>query len=155
MKLCASYQIFLVADSLVLRNRQLYVAANRYLRSTASYAKCSHTRHISGHCKTTTIKTKMVTKKIKTCKNGHQYFKSSDCPTCPNCEEERKPKNIFLSNIGAPARRALEREGIATLEILSTYSEKENLSLHGMGKSTIPKLIDLMTKAGLLFKNEQ
>ncbi len=97
----------------------------------------------------------MVTKKIKTCKNGHQYFKSSDCPTCPNCEEERKPKNIFLSNIGAPARRALEREGIATLEILSTYSEKENLSLHGMGKSTIPKLIDLMTKAGLLFKNEQ
>ncbi len=94
-------------------------------------------------------------KKLKTCKNGHQFFKSSDCPTCPICEEERKPKDNFLSNIGAPARRALEREGIITLEILSTYSEKEILNLHGMGKSTIPKLIDLMAKEGLLFNNEQ
>jgi len=98
----------------------------------------------------------METKKnLKTCINGHQFFKSSDCPTCPICEEERKPKDNFLSNIGAPARRALEREGITTLELLSTYSEKEILSLHGMGKSTIPKLIDLMTKAGLLFKKKQ
>lgn len=89
---------------------------------------------------------------LKTCKNGHKFFKSSDCPTCPICEEERKPKDNFLSLIGAPARRALEREGITTLEILSTYSEKEILALHGMGRSTIPKLNELLTKAGLLFK---
>jgi predicted RecB family nuclease len=98
----------------------------------------------------------METKKnLKTCKNGHQFFKSSDCSTCPICEEERKPKDNILSIIGAPARRALEREGITTLEILSTFSEKEILALHGMGKSTIPKLNDLLSKAGLLFKTEQ
>ncbi len=86
---------------------------------------------------------------LKTCKNGHKFYKSSDCPTCPICEEERKPKDNFLSLIGAPARRALEREGITTLEILSTYSEKDILALHGMGKSSIPKLHDVLMKAGL------
>ena len=78
---------------------------------------------------------------------------SSDCPTCPICEEERKPKDNFLSLIAAPARRALEREGITTLESLSTFSVREILALHGMGKSTIPKLSDALTKAGLKFKH--
>ncbi len=90
---------------------------------------------------------------LKTCKIGHKFFKSSDCPTCPICEKERKPKDNFLSLIGTPARRALEREGITTVEKLSTYSEKEILALHGMGKSTIPKLLDVLTKAGLTFKH--
>ncbi len=93
-------------------------------------------------------------KNLKTCKNGHQFFKSSDCPTCPICEEERKPKDNFLSLIGAPARRALEGEGITTLEKLSGYSEKDILTLHGMGKSTIPKLNYALTKAGLSFKKD-
>jgi len=92
---------------------------------------------------------------LKTCKNGHKFYKSSDCPTCPICEEERKPKDNFLSLIGAPARRALEREGITTLEKLSTYSEKDILTLHGMGKSTIPKLKDELTKSGLSFSKER
>lgn len=60
----------------------------------------------------------------------------------------------FLSLIGAPARRALEREEITTLEILSTFSKKENLALHGMGKSTIPKLNDVLTKVRLSFKSK-
>jgi|688.fasta_scaffold435970_3 hypothetical protein len=101
-------------------------------------------------------RTKMETKKnLKNCENGHIFYKSSNCPTCPICEQERKPKYNFLSLIGAPARRALEREGITTLEKLSTYSEKEILSLHGMGKSTIPKLNDALRIAGLFFKGEQ
>jgi predicted RecB family nuclease len=91
-------------------------------------------------------------KRLKTCKNGHQFYKSSDCPTCPVCEEERKPKDNFLSSLGAPARRALEREGIKTLEQLAKYSEKEILSLHGMGKSTLPKLQKLLTDNDLTFK---
>jgi hypothetical protein len=96
----------------------------------------------------------METKKnLKTCKNGHQFFKSSDCPTCPICEEERKPKDSFLSNIGAPARRALERENIKTLTDLSKYSEKEVLSMHGMGKTTIPKLQKILSENGLTFRN--
>ena len=57
----------------------------------------------------------MTTKgRLKTCKKGHQFYKSSDCPTCPVCEEERKPKDSFLALIGSPARRALERENIKT-----------------------------------------
>ncbi len=89
---------------------------------------------------------------LRTCPNGHSFLKSSDCPTCPICEELRKPKDSFLALIGAPARRALEREGIDSLEKLATYTEKEILELHGMGKSTLPKLKTAMESAGLMFK---
>jgi predicted RecB family nuclease len=89
---------------------------------------------------------------LKICKKGHQFYKSSDCPTCPICEEERKPKDSFLSLLGAPARRALENNGIKTLEQLSKYSEKEVLNFHGMGKSTIPKLKNILEDNGLSFK---
>ncbi len=95
----------------------------------------------------------MATSKIlKTCLHGHKFYKSSNCMVCPICEEYRKPKNNFLSFIGAPARRALESNGITTLEQLSTYSEKEVLSFHGMGKSTLPKLQMLMSNHGLSFR---
>lgn len=72
--------------------------------------------------------------------------------TCPTCEKEKKPKDGYLSMLAAPARRALEREGITTLEALSRYSEKEVMALHGMGKSTLLKLKELLSKAGLTFK---
>ncbi|MBK7682983.1 MAG: hypothetical protein KA347_01300 [Bacteroidia bacterium] len=85
---------------------------------------------------------------LKTCKKGHKFYKSSDCPICPICEEERKPTDHFLSLIAAPARRALEREGIITLEKLATLSEKEILTLHGIGKSTLPKLNTALRNAG-------
>lgn len=93
-----------------------------------------------------------IKKNLKICKNGHQFFKSSDCPSCPICETERKPTDNFLSLLGAPARRAFEREGISTLEYLSKYSEKEILNLHGMGRSTIPKLHKLLAEKALTFK---
>ena len=97
----------------------------------------------------------METKKIlKICKKGHKFYKSSDCPICPKCEEERKPNDNFLSLIGAPARRALENNGITTLEQLSEYSEKEILSFHGMGRSTIPKLQKLLSDNELSFKSK-
>ena len=98
----------------------------------------------------------MATKKIlKTCENGHKFYKSSVCPTCPICEEERKPKDNFLSLLVAPARRALENNGISTLEQLSKYSEKEILSFHGMGKSTIPKLQKLLSEKKLTFNSNK
>jgi hypothetical protein len=75
----------------------------------------------------------MDSSNLRTCKSGHQYYKSSDCPTCPVCEEGRKPKEGFLSLLVAPARRALENEGITSLKKLSNYSEAEVLSFHGMG----------------------
>lgn len=91
---------------------------------------------------------------LRTCPNGHQYYKSSDCPTCPVCEEERKPKDSFLSLLAAPARRALENNGITSLTQLSKLSEKEVLRFHGMGKSSIPKLQKVLEEKGLSFKSE-
>jgi predicted RecB family nuclease len=96
---------------------------------------------------------KMERKKtLKTCKNGHSFYKSSDCPVCPACEAARKPKDDFLSLLGAPARRALENNGISSLEQLAAYSEKEILNFHGIGKSKIPKLKQLLTDKKLSFR---
>jgi len=89
---------------------------------------------------------------LRTCPKGHRYYKTSDCPVCPVCEAERKPEIGFLSTLGAPARRALENKGIKTLKLLSQFSEKEILQLHGMGKTTIPKLKDALKAEGLKFK---
>ena len=83
---------------------------------------------------------------------GHQFYKSSDCPTCPICEEERKPIGSFLSILGAPARRALESHDIKNLEQLSKYSEAEILNFHGMGQSSIPKLKKALEENGFSFK---
>jgi len=94
----------------------------------------------------------VTVKTLRTCNQGHKYYKSSDCPTCPVCEQERKPGNGFLSLLGAPARRALENQGITTLQKLSGFTEKEILSLHGMGPSSMPKLREALAAEGLSFK---
>jgi hypothetical protein len=78
--------------------------------------------------------------------------KSSDCPTCPVCEAERKPESGLLSSLSAPARRALERESIATAKDLSNFTKREILALHGVGPSTIPTLERALAAAGLSFK---
>lgn len=97
----------------------------------------------------------MATKKtVRTCENGHQYYKSSDCPTCPVCAAENKPSEGFLSKLSAPAGRALERIGVKTLKQLAHYSEKEILALHGIGPSSIPKLRAALEEAGLGFKKQ-
>ena len=83
---------------------------------------------------------KTLMKQKKTCKNGHIFYKSSDCPTCPICENACKPGDGFLTLLVAQARRVLERTGINTLEQLSKLSESEVLTLHGMGLVSIPKL---------------
>ncbi|MEO6733762.1 MAG: DUF1801 domain-containing protein [Ferruginibacter sp.] len=91
---------------------------------------------------------------LKVCPNGHQYNKSSDCPTCPICEQERKPSDGFLSQIAAPARRALENKGISTLQQLSMLSEADILGLHGMGPASMPKLRSALKAAGLTLKKQ-
>jgi len=90
---------------------------------------------------------------LRTCKKGHRFYKNSDCPTCPTCEEERKPKDSFLSLLVAPARRALEKEKIKSLEDLAKWREEEILNLHGIGPSTIPKLKKALGENGLSFKS--
>ena len=89
---------------------------------------------------------------LRTCKNGHQYYKSSDCPTCPVCGKEKKPTQGFLALLSAPARRALENQNITTLKKLSAYTEKEILALHGIGKTTIPVLTRALKAEKLSFK---
>ena len=91
-------------------------------------------------------------KTFRSCKKGHQYYKSSDCPVCPICEEERKSDEGVFSSLSAPARRAMEHNHVDTLQKLSECSEKEILEWHGIGKTTIPKLVRLLNEAGLQFK---
>ena len=96
----------------------------------------------------------MVTseKNKRICNKGHVYYKSSDCPTCPTCEKERKPTTGFLSLLAAPARRALQLNGMTSLQELSKYSEKEILQLHGIGPSSLPKLKAALQENGLAFR---
>ena len=89
---------------------------------------------------------------LKTCDQGHQYYKSSDCPTCPTCEQERKPTSGFMTQLSAPARRALEYNGIITLQQLAQCSEAEILQLHGMGPASMPILRTALQSEGLEFK---
>lgn len=91
---------------------------------------------------------------LRICKAGHQYYKSSNCPTCPICEEERKPQTGFLSLIAAPARRALEGAGIKTLDQLMKYREVEILELHGMGPGSLSKLRKALRSKGFSFRND-
>lgn len=91
---------------------------------------------------------------LRTCENGHRFEKSSDCPTCPTCEREREPEHGFLSELSAPARRALENEGITTVSRLAEYSDAEILALHGVGPGSLPALQTALENDGLAFKNE-
>lgn len=92
---------------------------------------------------------------LRICKNGHKYYKSSGCPTCPICEEERKPKEGFLSLVSAPARRALTQNGIETLEQLSKWTTEELLTLHGLGPTAIPRLSKALKEKGLSFRKSK
>ncbi|MEH6943774.1 RNA polymerase alpha subunit C-terminal domain-containing protein [Bacillus sp. JJ722] len=92
-------------------------------------------------------------KNLRICSKGHKYYKSSDCQSCPKCEQESKPDSGFLSHLSAPARRALEHNGITTLQQLSKFSEKEILKFHGIGPASLPKLIASLKESGLSFKN--
>ncbi len=94
----------------------------------------------------------MSQKTERICKKGHHYFKSSDCPTCPVCEEERKSEAEIFSVLSAPARRAMENNHISSLKELARHTEKEILQFHGIGKTSIPILRKLLAEKGLVFK---
>ena len=64
-----------------------------------------------------------------------------------------KLESAFMSQLSAPARRALEHNGIESLQQLSAYSEKEILQFHGIGPASIPKLRVALAEEGLSFKS--
>lgn len=68
--------------------------------------------------------------------------------------KDQKPDDNVFSELGAPAQRALANEGIKTVEQLSTYTEKEILKLHGIGKTSIPLLQKILKKNKLFFKKQ-
>ncbi|MGV3766006.1 MAG: DUF1801 domain-containing protein [Chitinophagaceae bacterium] len=88
---------------------------------------------------------------LRVCRNGHQYYKSSDCPVCPECEKMKKPLTGFGAGLAAPARRALENAGIANIKQLAARTEREILALHGMGKASLPVLRKMLEEAGKAF----
>lgn len=93
----------------------------------------------------------MPAKRLKVCDQGHKFYKSSDCPTCPICAAESKPESGFLSLLSGPARGALEHAGIVTLAKLAQHSEREILALHGVGPKSLPTLRHALHEAGLAF----
>lgn len=90
---------------------------------------------------------------LKTCDKGHQFYKSSNCNSCPICDKETKPDSGFLSMVSSPVRRALLTEGIDTVQKLSMHTEKEILALHGIGPSSLPVLNEALEEEGLEFKD--
>lgn len=73
-----------------------------------------------------------------------------------NQQKIKKPsldsQDNFLSLLSAPAQRALKNKNITTLRQLSKCTEKEILSLHGMGPHSVTKLSTILRSAGLSFK---
>ena len=65
----------------------------------------------------------------------------------------KNASNDFLFELSAPARRALQNAGITSYKKLASKSEGEILQLHGIGKSSIPKLKSILQKKGLDFKD--
>lgn len=89
---------------------------------------------------------------LRICPKGHRYYKSTDCGSCPKCEQENKPTEGFLARLSSPARNALIHEGITELNQLAKYSEKEILALHGIGPSSIPVLKTALAEENLQLK---
>lgn len=89
---------------------------------------------------------------LRICKNGHQFYKSSDCPTCPICEKKNKVAQGFVEKLSAPATRALLNAGIKDLAKLSKYKESDILKLHGVGPSALPIMRKALKEKGLTFK---
>ncbi|OSZ76889.1 hypothetical protein CAP36_10665 [Chitinophagaceae bacterium IBVUCB2] len=98
------------------------------------------------------MKKKVSSTNRRVCSEGHIFYKSTDCPTCPVCEAAKKPIDGFLSLLSAPARRALENSGIKTAAQLAKRTEAEILQLHGMGKATIPILRSVLKSNKLSFR---
>ena len=68
------------------------------------------------------------------------------------CAVNHVVESDFLEGIiPAPARRALGKEKIDSLEKLSGYSETEIMQLHGFGKNSMEKLKNYMKENNLSF----
>jgi uncharacterized protein YdhG (YjbR/CyaY superfamily) len=68
--------------------------------------------------------------------------------------QQQEEKEIdFLARLSAPARRALQNNGIKTLKDLAKYTVAEILQFHGIGKTAIPVLRKALKEKGFNFKD--
>ncbi len=63
--------------------------------------------------------------------------------------------DILLQKLAKPAQRAIQNEGITTMEQLSKYSEKEFSQLHGIGKNAMNIVKQTMSENGLSFSQKK
>ncbi len=70
-------------------------------------------------------------------------------------QQQDEPVSDFLTGLSAPARRALQNNGIKTIKDLSKHTEEQVLQLHGIGKTAIPTLQKALKEKGLSFKKEK
>lgn len=92
-------------------------------------------------------------KQKKICKQGHIFYKSSDCSTCLICDKEKLKAGIF-ADMGSPVRRALDHARIKTLKQLARHTEQEILNMHGVGPSSMQLFKKKLKNDGFSFKNK-
>jgi hypothetical protein len=63
-------------------------------------------------------------------------------------------ENTKFPKLASPAQRALQNAGIFVLPQLQDFSEKELLSLHGMGPNAVNTLRNALHELGLSLKEE-
>jgi hypothetical protein len=63
--------------------------------------------------------------------------------------------DILLQKLSKPAQRAIQNEGITTIEHLSKYSEKEFSQLHGIGKNAMNIIRQNMSENGVSFSQNK
>ena len=67
--------------------------------------------------------------------------------------QQQAEKEIdFLPWLSAPARGAVQNNGIKTLTDLSKYTEAEILQFHGIGKTAIPAIQKVLKEKGFNFR---
>lgn len=95
--------------------------------------------------------------KLNICSRGHRFFKSSDCPVCPQCWSgyyRKRHQNDFPEELGAPALRALLGAKITMLAHLAKFTEADILALHGMGTKGVQRLKAAMRARKLAFRKK-
>lgn len=70
-------------------------------------------------------------------------------------KQQDEPLRDIFEDLSAPARRALQNNGITTLPGLAKYTESEILSFHGIGKTAIPILQKALKENKLKFQKEK
>ena len=70
-------------------------------------------------------------------------------------KQQDEPLADIFVGLSAPARRALQNNGIKSLTDLSQHTEAEILSFHGIGKTAIPILQKALKENKLKFRKEK